>query len=138
MTLPVNYTTTVGATRTVSEMQTLLAKHGAQHVAVSYDDGKPIGLTFRIREGDFRLPVDIDAMHRLLVSSGLRGKASSREQAERVAWRVVKDWLAAQLSLVAASMVTLDEVMLPYLVVGPDMLLRDQWRNRQALTMGDQ
>lgn len=143
MTVPVNYTTTIGATKTASEMQAALARHGAEAVAIMYTDGQARGMTFTMQGRAFTLPVDVDAMHRLLVAEdtagnlrGTRGKRSSIEQAERVAWRVVKDWLNAQLSIVAAKMVTLDEVMLPYLVVGPDRTLRDQWRDRQALDVG--
>ena len=43
-----------------------------------------------------------------------RGTYTTREHAERVAWRVVKDWLEAQLGMVAAELASLDEVMLPY------------------------
>lgn len=146
MTAPVNYSTSVPVTRTVGEMQAMLGQRGAEGVGVLYTAGKPTGMTFVLRNSHFRLPVDVDAMERLLVAedragnlrAGSKATRSSRAQAERVAWRVVKDWLAAQLSLVDASMVTLDEVMLPYLVVAPDTLLRDQWRNHQALTVGGQ
>ena len=136
MTLPVNYTTTVPASRTVGEMQAALAKRGAAAVAITYGPGgNPAGMTFMLRGSHFQLPVDVDAMHRLLRRE-TSGKRAERAHAERVAWRVVKDWLNAQLSLVDAGMTGLDEVMLPYLVVGPDRLLRDDWRDRKALTVG--
>jgi hypothetical protein len=45
---------------------------------------------------------------------------SSHAHASKVAWRVIKDWLAAQIALIESEMATLDEVMLPYLIVGPD------------------
>lgn len=38
----------------------------------------------------------------------------TREQASRVAWRVIKDWLEAQLAMIKAEMVTIDQVFLPY------------------------
>ena len=37
------------------------------------------------------------------------------EQGQRVAWRIVKDWLEAQLAIIDPEMVTLDQVMLPYM-----------------------
>ncbi|KAB2806971.1 hypothetical protein F9L07_28475 [Pimelobacter simplex] len=123
-----NYTTQIAAAKTVGEVQTLLAGHGASRIAVDYDGGAPVGVTFALTTAHgprlFTLPVDVDAMHRLLtaeVKAGrLRGGKSravmlSREQAERVAWRVVKDWLAAQLALVQTEMAAMDQVMLPYL-----------------------
>jgi hypothetical protein len=37
------------------------------------------------------------------------------EQGQRVAWRIMKDWLEAQLAIVATEMVSFDQVMLPYM-----------------------
>jgi hypothetical protein len=36
-------------------------------------------------------------------------------QARRVAWRITKDWLDAQLALIETEMVPLEQVMLPYM-----------------------
>lgn len=119
-----NYTTKIPAARTIGEVQALLAKHGASRIAVDYLDGQPCGLTFALVTAHgprlFTLPVDIDAMGRLLNTNRPSGGMSlaafrSREHAERVAWRVIKDWLAAQLTLVQTEMAAIDQVMLPYL-----------------------
>lgn len=132
-----NYTTSVPAARTIGEMQALLAKHGAAAVAVRYTDGEPTGLTFTLPTPHgmrhFTLPVDVDAIQRLLRHQEARGafrssrKApgtfSSPEHSARVAWRVAKDWLEAQLTLVEAQMVKLDQVMLPYLHVDGELTL---------------
>lgn len=40
----------------------------------------------------------------------------SQEQAERVAWRIVKDWLGAQLAILETEMVPVQQVFLPYFV----------------------
>lgn len=120
----VNYTTKVPAARTVSEVQGLLAKDGALRVAVDYADGTAVAITFALVTAHgprvFTLPVDVDAMQRVLAAGRPAGGMSlavyrSREHAERVAWRVVKDWLAAQLALVKVGMAAIDQVMLPYL-----------------------
>lgn len=37
-----------------------------------------------------------------------------REQAERVAWRIIKDWIEAQMAILESEMVTMDEIFLPY------------------------
>lgn len=143
-----NYTTTITVAKTLGEVQALLAEHGAQRVAIDYADGKPSGITFGLTTAHgprlFTLPVDVDAMHRLLVieaeAGRLKGankgpaallKAKSREQAERVAWRVVKDWLAAQLALVQTEMAALDQVMLPYLHVDGDRTLYAAYVERE-------
>src|SRR5690349_21099089 len=143
-----NYTTSIAATKTVGEMQTALAAAGASRIAVDYDAGSPVALSFMLvtphGPRHFTLPVNIDAMHRLLVAedkagrirSGAKATRSSREQAERVAWRVMKDWLLAQLALVATEMVGLDQVMLPYLHVDESgKTLYGAYKEREAVAM---
>jgi hypothetical protein len=119
-----NYTTKVAATKTIGEVQELLVKHGASRIAIDYLDGNATGVTFAVTTVHgprlFSLPVDVDAMERLLKNHRSSGGMSAaafhtRAHAERVAWRVIKDWLAAQLTLVQTEMASLDQVMLPYL-----------------------
>ena len=55
-------------------------------------------------------------------------QAEDKAHAERVAWRVIFEWLRAQMTLVASRMVTLDQVMLPYLVVDGDRSLYAAYR----------
>lgn len=121
-----NYTTTIAPAKTVADMQAMLATAGAASVMADYAEGKPVGLTFRIDTAHgprtFSLPVDPDAVRELLrkdpgVTSRRVRDAASPAHAERVAWRILKDWLEAQLALIATQMVTLDQVMLPYMVV---------------------
>lgn len=147
-----NYTTSIPAARTVAEVQTLLGEQGAAAVAVRYINRRIVGVTFTL-DGPhgaraFTLPVDVDAVHRLLNTAAVEqeirrrlkkspGPLQTREHAERVAWRTAKDWLEAQLALVQASMATLDQVMLPYLHVDGEITLYDRYRDTgRALTSG--
>lgn len=147
-----NYTTAVPADRTISECQRLLGRHGAAAVAVHYDQGgRADGMSFTLRtvhgERSFALPVDVAAMRGLLLtqerdgafktSRKSAGTFSSPDHAERVAWRVIKDWLEAQLALIDAQMATLDQVMLPYLHVEPGRTLYEAYRAREdAVAIG--
>lgn len=142
---PLNYTTSIAASKTITEMQELLREAGAGRVAVEYEGGAIAGLSFVLvtphGERHFALPLNVDAMHRLLVDKGRRrqlgtlakSKWESVEHAERVACRVLKDWLAAQLTLVATQMAQLDEVMLPYLHIDPDHTLYAAYRERESI-----
>lgn len=143
MTPALNYTTAVPVSRTTGEMQELLGKSGASAVAVLYTDAKPSGMSFSLAttagQRTFNLPVDVEAVQALLTAQKRTNKRVDDRpaQAERVAWRIVKDWLAAQLTLIEAHMATLDEVMLPYLVVGEGRTLGQEWKARGELTVGD-
>lgn len=146
---PLNYTTTIPATRTVGQCQAMLGEAGAAAVAVIYEDRAPAGLSFRLATPggmrDFALPVNIDGVAHLLatadypasVKTAQLARYVTREHAARVGWRVIRDWLEAQLALVAAQMVTLDEVMLPYLQVGGGQTLYSALKQgRAAITAG--
>ena len=39
------------------------------------------------------------------------------QQAERVAWRILKDWVEAQMALLDIEMVRFEEIFLPYIEV---------------------
>ncbi len=39
------------------------------------------------------------------------------EQAGRVAWRIIKDWVDAQMAIVETEMVTIEQVFLPYMLM---------------------
>lgn len=118
---PKNAYTRVSAERTIAELQSLLITHGARQIIVSADDGEANGLSFSLSTGGlYHLPVRIDQMERRL--AGRRPDAALRTKNQRtyayaVAWRTVKDWLAAQLDLIATEMVTLDEIMLPFRIL---------------------
>ncbi|MFE6645694.1 hypothetical protein ACFVJS_03965 [Nocardioides sp. NPDC057772] len=43
-----NYTTKIAASKTVGEIQAMLATHGASRIATDYQDGGPSGLTFSL------------------------------------------------------------------------------------------
>lgn len=135
-----NYTTKVAAARTAGEIQELLAAHGVNAIMLTYDNGRPVGVSFQATTEfgprPFRLPVDVDAMHALLRAEKRAGRlpgisapqAEDKAHAERVAWRVIFEWLRAQMTLIASRMVTLDQVMLPYLVVDGDRSLYAAYR----------
>lgn len=132
---PLNYTTVIPASRTISECQGMLGEAGASAVAVTFTSRVPSGLSFQLNTASgvqtFSLPVNIDGIHNLLCAADYPASVKtrdldryvSREHAVRVGWRVVRDWLEAQLAFIAAGMVSLDEVMLPYLQVGPGQTL---------------
>lgn len=119
-----NYTTTVDAGKTLAEIQRVLAAHGARRILIDYDDRRePSGIAFEIATefGDrpFVLPARVGRVEATLAQARRQGKVpprlATREQAVRVAWRIVKDWIEAQLAMIQSGNVTLEEVMLPWM-----------------------
>lgn len=121
-----NYTTTIAVEKTMGEIQAMLARAGARRITVDYDARRePSGVEFAIDtergERFFSLPARIDAIQTTLKAQYLAGRVAlrfaSREQAARVGWRIIRDWLDAQLAILETEMVTIEEIMLPYMLL---------------------
>lgn len=128
-----NYTTKIKIEVTIAEIEKMLASSGATKILKEFDiDGNTESLTFVIdKEGKqipFKLPMNADAVLQVLQNqSGEYRKSGYRqvrivpqsmvnaEQAKRVGWRIIKDWLEAQLALYFLQMVKIEEIFLPYM-----------------------
>ena len=114
-----NYTTKVDAYTSIGEIQGALARHGATKVMIDYEAGKPVAVTFALMGPrglrGFTLPAAVDGTLRVFQKQKIR---ADREQAEKTAWRNVRDWVLAQVALVESCDVPMDEVFLPYLTDG--------------------
>lgn len=115
-----NYTTTISAEKTAGEIQAKLAKAKAQAVLCEYDDeGVMCAMSFRImtKHGvvSFRMPANTAGVYRALTKDPrVPKRLKTKQQAANVAWRVLKDWVEAQLAIVEAEMADIAEVFLPY------------------------
>jgi hypothetical protein len=119
-----NYTTQVSAEKTVAEIQRILARAGAASVQVNYKAGEPTAVAFVLTVGDrvlpFRLPADVDGVYRIIADDwDVPRRLRTREQAQRIAWRVVKDWTEAQIALIQSGQASLAQLFLPH-AVRPD------------------
>lgn len=115
-----NYTTTIDAHRTVSEIMALLSKAGARQASIDYEEGEPVALVFTLGVRgvpvQFRLPSRHEGVLRALEASKAERRFKTPAQARRVAWRIVKDWTEAQLAIVEAEVAQIHEVFLPYAI----------------------
>lgn len=121
-----NYTTEVGVDRTIGEISSMLASHGARSVQVDYDGtGKAEGVGFNFPVAGqmihFRLPANVEGVGAAMERQGVAARshqkgARSVDQPRKVAWRILKDWVAAQMAIVEAGAAQLAEVFLPYAV----------------------
>ena len=123
-----NFSTSISVSRTIAEIEKMLAKYGAKHIMKEYnEEGKPITLIFSILtkygEIPIRLPIkpkQILEVFKIQVSNKVLPRKYwdgewAKAQAERVAWRIIKDWLDAQLTLLNIEMVKIEEIFLPYI-----------------------
>lgn len=114
-----NYTTSIKAEKTVGEIQGMLARSGATSVLFDFEGSEVSAISFRlIHKGvmvSFRLPANIDNIYVVLQNDpDIPRRLRTMEQASRVAWRIIKDWLRAQLAIVESQQAEMIEVFLPY------------------------
>lgn len=120
-----NYTTTVDAMKTAYEIECILIKHKVRSIVKTFEGETITGLSFLIDTGDrqvpVRLPVKTGECYLILKKEKAAGThtniKATREQAERVAWRILKDWVEAQMALLDINMVKLEEIFLPYIEI---------------------
>lgn len=130
-----NYTTKVPAVQTVGEIQGVLAAHGARKVMMDYgDDGKVLAVTFALDCGGtlhgFRLEAKPAGVMSVMAKER---KNCTPEQAENIAWRNVKDWIAAQVALVETEQATMDELFFPKLVDRNERTIYEAFQGGQLM-----
>ncbi len=134
-----NYTTEIDVHKSIGEIQKSLAKAGAIAVSVDYDgQGEPMALMFLIRfQGEpvsFRLPSRWEGVLKRLNNDPKVPRSFKTEiQARRVAWRIVKDWVEAQMAIIEAGQAELVEVFLPYAVTNSGQSLYQVFNSSQKL-----
>lgn len=156
-----NYTTKIDADKTAQEIAKCLSMHGARAVLTEYDEKEGIvkAISFKIvlNEQDltFRLPCDWKPVYEVLQNQfpykEPRGSLNRDEleqhknhkmselrlQAVRTSWRIVKDWVEAQMALVETQMVTTAQVFLPYAIMRDGRTLSEGIAENPSLLLGD-
>lgn len=139
-----NYTTTVESFKTVSEIEYILMKHKAKSIMKNYEGESITGLSFLIDTGiqqiPVRLPVKVDECLKVLKKekkdNPRKQIKDTRDQAERVAWRILKDWVEAQMALLDIEMVRFEEIFLPYIETENGQTVYERLEEKQFLLEG--
>lgn len=142
-----NYTSKTPATDSIAAIGRMLAKAGARQVMQDYDDaGNIVALSFSLDlEGQrigFRLPSDWHPV-KLLLDRQLAGNPNARpwmrteDHARNVSWRIIKDWVEAQLAIIETQMVTTAQVFLPYAITASGQSLYEYVGQHTNLLIGD-
>lgn len=123
-----NYTTTIPAFKSISEIQEFLIAFGTQNIIMDNEDSKIKAIKFTYRIGDmilpFIIPANVDNTVEVLWKEYLKHrtrqarktKEDFREEAERISWRIARDWVHAQLSILTIQAADFIDVFAGYLV----------------------
>lgn len=128
-----NYTTTIAATKTTGEIMTILTAAGATRIMIENNAKRePSALVFELHQRQYRLPCRSEAVHKILMRDRkVAARYSTPEQALRVAWRVLKDWIEAQIAIIETEMVRMDEVFLPYQIMANGQTIYEGYQAKQ-------
>lgn len=124
-----NYSTSVPPERTVGEITSLLIRKGARSITSEFNEaGELRGVMFVMNVGGlpirFVLPANVDGVYRVLRQENpwnyrrqvgeQQWDAKLKEQAKWVAWRILKDWIMAQMALIESGQAEAAQVFMPY------------------------
>lgn len=136
-----NYTTKVDSTKTIGEITGCLVKHGATKIVSDYEDGIPVSVMFSISMPNgtpvfYSLPANYNGVLKAMEKSkSVSRSLCTKEQAIRVSWRILKDWIEAQMAIVEAELADMAEVFLPYAVTKNGNTLYTELKNNPKLLL---
>jgi len=135
-----NYTTEIPATKSIAEIMTILQMGGATAIMLENGPDRTVSaVSFMMDTAFGRIPFAIPAnvaqvlgtinaqikaeSAKLASTRGFKRKITlnlhnNRDQAERIAWRIAKDWLEAQMAIVTIGSAKLEQIMLPFAQIG--------------------
>ena len=87
---------------------------------------EPCGLKWRMetRHGPLAYALPVKAVFTIMTEQRvmITNETGRRDQARRTAWRILKDWIQAQMALLETNMVEMEEIFLPYMLSGEQTL----------------
>lgn len=117
-----NYSTKISVDRSVTEIMKILSAHGANAIMVENDETGTIrALSFKIamdgQDVGYRLPADWKPLLQIIERDNRVPRAKKTEEhAKCVTWRILKDWVEAQMAILETRMVKMDQIFLPYAI----------------------
>jgi hypothetical protein len=127
-----NYTTKIDYHKTIAEIIKLLSSKWASKIIIDNTDNLPTGITFQYEVQSnkfiaFSLPCNFTGVLKAMQSNKkVPASLCNEEQALRVGWRILKDWIHAQIAIVDAELASMSEVFLPYAVTRSGKTLFNQ------------
>ncbi len=105
----------------IAEIEKALIQAGAVGIAKGYEDGRIVSLQFALPMKDsvvnFKLPIGWKKVQQVLKNEGI-GRWDDDDYAYRVSWAIMRDWVTAQMAILASENVTMPQLFLPYALSG--------------------
>ncbi len=148
------YTIDVPAEKSVAQIIALLSRKQAESITQDFfADGRVKAISFRMKVGiaqvHFALPANIEGVHGVLRKQAPYSNykqcsqdqyfRKQRLQAEKIAWRIVKDWVEAQMAMIESGQAEVAQVFLPYAQQGDGRTMYELFieGHQRQLTSGE-
>lgn len=135
-----NVNTTVDSQRTVAQIQELLASAKANAIMIELENGQPSSISFRLNVRgstlSFKLPCNWQGTLAAMKRTNVVARMRNEQQARRVAWRILREWLRAQLSLIESGAATIEEVMLPWAITNDGQTVSQKMLSASSPLLG--
>ena len=124
-----NYSTAISPSRTIGEITSLLIRKNARSITTEFtDEGEIKAVSFVMHVGGlpirFLLPANVEGVASVMLhdepwnsrrhSGREKYEADVCSRAKWVAWRILKDWVAAQMALIESGQAEAAQVFMPY------------------------
>lgn len=150
-----NYSTVIPAERTVGEITAMLIRKNARSITTDFTEAgelKAISFTMAVAGLPirFNLPANVEGVSAALLRDEPWNprrqhpkpiyESKLREKAKWVAWRILKDWVAAQMALIESNQAEAAQVFMPYAQHDSGATMYELWcdSNQKRLTAGGQ
>jgi len=141
-----NYSTKIEPEQTIGEIQKILSRYNVAAMMTEYDGPHVESVSFKLNiDGQslgFKLPCNWRAVRQIFKeprhAAKLKCRVDERDaQAIRTSWRIIKDWIEAQLALIEVGMVTIPQVFLPYAIMRDGRTLSERVESDPSFLLGD-
>lgn len=133
-----NYTTKINASKTVGEIQDILAKNGASKIMIEYKNSMPTAISFQIDTPygiqSVQLPSNVDGVIKAMKNDGIKAE---EKRGYDVAWRICKNWIEAQMAFINAMQAEMSQVFLPYTVREDGKTVYEVFQQNSQTLIGD-
>ena len=135
------YTTQIAASKTIGEIMETLSRAGASMIAIDYNQDKPpmaVALLFAIFTEGVQVSFRLDCrwrevLHIMDGDKGVPKRLRTPAQAQKVAWRIIKAWIEAQMAYIEAGQADLPQLFFPHAVGKDGRLLYDKVMDQYLL-----
>lgn len=124
----------------IQDIQEALVKAGAIGIQQEFEQGRTVSLAFLLdlqgKKVGFKLPIGWKKVQQVLKNENI-GRWKDDDYAYRVSWAIMRDWVEAQMAILASENVTMPQLFLPYAMSGDGKTLFEKIAEKPEFLLGN-